>query len=51
MIILTLPVSVTALNNCCTAGSKSSLAVLMDGQVKWTKSVYFRKKRKKQEHQ
>lgn len=34
-----LPFSVFRLNNFCTTGSKSSLAVLVDGQVKWTKSV------------
>lgn len=36
---LFLPFSVFRLNNFCTTGSKSSLAVLVDGQVKWTKSV------------
>lgn len=35
---LFLPFSVFRLNNFCTTGSKSSLAVLVDGQVRWTKS-------------
>lgn len=38
LIYLFLPFSVFRLNNFCTTGSKSSLAVLVDGQVRWTKS-------------